>query len=148
MKKSNICTVTFSRKMGDQVIKIKIKKELEELLKDNTNVSGNYFSVGGDAVYFYALNTKVKAMYFKYKEIKNAHIAIDHFGEPLLVSELYNLSIIRTQGLSEGKEILIPGLIIEDDIKKWINELGNFLQFLYKNYIMKQTIKAEISIIY
>lgn len=146
--KKTVCEINFTREGGEQILYIKGDKGLENLFKTaTTETSGRYYDSEGDPLVYYTLNDRLSMYVQKYNGFitRGAQVAIKDYGTELMRSGYANMSVLRTKGLSSGISLKVEGLILEEEMKNWINDLSYFLKFLYKTFVEKAEVKVVIN---
>lgn len=146
--KKTICEISFTRVGGEQVLFLKGDKSLENLFKVATvETSERYFNSDGEKLKYYALSDKLSSYVLKYNShvTRGSQIVIKDYGTELIRSGYANMSILRTQGIADGISLKIDGLILEEEVKSWINDLTYFLKFVYKTFVEKAEVKVMIN---
>lgn len=147
MAKKEMASIQVYREDGEQYLEIKVPAELEKLFStDSTKESSKYLDEDGDNVSFYTLSSKLAKFSEKYNQVlvKGRKIALREYGTKLMKNGYANLSILRTEGISDGIKVAVEELILDDEVSMWITSLASFLKFLNANYLEERKIVANI----
>ena len=155
----DLVQMEFSRKNGKQILSIKAHKSVAELFtSDDTEISSKYILLNGKKVKYYTMTDRLRNYVEGYNRtaeyLSNGNrdmVALREFGTNLVAQsnggESYsNLSILRAVRLEEGVELVVDGLILDNEVEQWMSTLSRFVKFLYKNFIDEQSIKASLVI--
>lgn len=134
---SKILELNVKRVENKIKLYIKVAKEIEEIFKHPPIVESDNYNNNGE-----------KIKYYKYKEeqkllTNNENLLLNEFGSNFIINGKFNLSIIRSVGISSGITLDIKGLISEEMLINWSKTLKDFLVKIYKQYI--RVIEIEIS---
>lgn len=151
-KQVKVCQLRLIRNKGKQLLHLKTTKKLEDFFKTtDIKTSDNYLAGNGSKLKFYGAN---EAEVIKLKEIVSKFISstgyrqpvLDRYGVSLKIDGYTNLSLLRTVDAAKGVDIQLSDLCIDVDINEYARYLGEFIKFLYRNYIAKLDVRAEITI--
>ena len=78
--------------------------------------------------------------------LSDKRISLTDYGTDLFKNGFTNLSVLRTKGISEGITVDVEDLILDSEVKDWIQRLAYFLKFLYSNFVEKTEVKATINL--
>jgi hypothetical protein len=152
-EKKTICSLEFTRNDGDQFLTIKTVPEVEKLFKaEKKEKSEKYLDFEGNGLEFYSLSDKLQNYIDKYQSgndgyySRSRHVILHKYGTDLLTEGCYNLSVLRTVGLSDGIKVKVNDLVLDDNVQAWTKELAEFLKYLYHTFIEKTEIKATINL--
>lgn len=150
VKTQQACMMQFVRNPKKQYLYIKVAPELEKLLQNaEVETSARYFDIVGKGLQYYKLMPKVQKMQDAYNNSgyrRNNRVDMTIYGTTLYTDDgRINFSLLRTKGIAKGIKINLEDLILEDEVKGWMGELGYFLKFLYTNFVNKVDVKSTIS---
>lgn len=125
---------------------MKLHEDIEGLFKtDEKETSEKYLDPDGDGIKYYGLTDKLQDFTEKYCR-SYAYVYLAEYGTKLFKDGYLNASMLRTVGTSEGVEIVIDNLILDNEIQKWLTSLAEFIKFIYSNYIERTEVKATINL--
>jgi len=145
--KKTVCDINFSRVKGDQILSIKVSKEIADLFVNSNGVgtSDVYLDSAGAKLKFNKEDNKLEQYTEKFRnQSYSLNCVLNRYGTNLIVDGKYNFSVLRTIGIEDGVKVKVNDLILEDDVNNWVQGLGAFIKFLYKNYIDRVEVKATI----
>jgi len=143
------CEISFIRSKGNQILKIRVLPEIEALFKEESeNISKNYKDATGNGLDYYDLSPKLSKYVQQYNSrlLIGKRITLDRYGGDLILDGYYNYSILRTVKISEGIELNIAGLILDEEIEPYYRSLANLTKYIYQNFIEPREIKATMTI--
>lgn len=148
----NICLVTFNRTEGKQYLTIKVDPKIELFFKtDGTKESSTYKSKDGESLEFYTLTNDLRTMMQRYNRTLITHklVELTDYGAALITNERQvNVSCLRTVGISEGVTLSVEHLILDDQVKEWIDGFSLFVKYVFHNFIDSSEVKAVINLTY
>lgn len=146
--KKTIVSLTAEKDGMDFYLTIKADKKLENLFKtiseNQTSQSTKWLDNNNTGLQFYVKNDKMAEMLNK-TAIYSANC--DDFGSSLIKNGEYNFAVIRAKGISStgGIKMKATEIISYDELKNYIEKLGQFIKTIYQNNLTKTKIKAKIT---
>jgi len=146
----NVGVVEFARIKGKQVLYIKVDPEIEDLFRAETiQSSSTYVDENGKGLEYYDTKPDIAEIEEKFNSPmfgRSTRIQLGNYGTSFYRQGAINFSILRTVGISEGKNIVVDKIVIDNEVKQWMHDLAQFLKHLYINFIKKQSVRATINI--
>ena len=147
--KKTVCNIIFERKNGEQILSIKTVEEIEKLFTSDEVVRSEiYKDERGVGLEFYKFKSDVYKFLENYNKYKEFKVVLDSYGQAFMEERVVNLSLLRTKGISEGVKVKIDKLIVDNEVKAWIEELAKFIKYLYSNFVVRTVVKASINFVF
>lgn len=150
-KTIQVCKMALKRTEKSTYLVMSVIKDIEVLLKTSeTETSARYKNTKGEGLVFYQLEDKLRKIQDKFNTSSYRHdrrVDLTSYGTAFFTENGYlNFSLLRTVGVGTGIKVDLQDLILEEECKLWMSEMGYFLKFLYMNFVNKIEVKANISI--
>jgi hypothetical protein len=151
-KIKSICQMVFKREHGNQLLVIKVSKEVEALFKNKLiETSENYKDSKGNGLKFYKLSDKLSEFTDLFNRQNGNYTrttaTIQKYGTSLyLETGELNVSILRSVGISQGLTVAVKGLIVDTDVQRWLQDFAKYVKFLYVSFVDKSEVKASINL--
>jgi len=148
LDKINVVNLEFTRSKGIQKLYIEVVPKIEELFRtDDVKISRNYKNSKGEGLRYYSNKEEITKFIARFNEIESRNRAtVEYYGMNFYKNEYVNFSILRTVGISEGVEVIIDGLVLQQEFKIWLADFAQYIKFLYMNFVQKTATKATISL--
>ena len=148
MRRKTICEVDFVRENGQQLLTIKANKVLEKLFaSEEVKTSQIYKDEDGKGLTYYGLTPALKGYVKKYNDVAYRPVILENYGTDLQRDGRANLSILRTKGIANGIVVVVDGLILDNEVKDWVNSLAGYIKYLYANFVEKAEVKVSINMV-
>lgn len=146
-EKKQICEISFKRKEGDQYLFIKLDPKIVALFKTKSiRKSENYLDESGNGLKFYEPKPSHQQWVVDFQNQNRIGISnLDNYGTELVSEGQMNFSLLRTVGIEDGVSLRITSLITDVRFNNWVETLGSFIKFIYKNYIVDSEIRVTIT---
>ena len=157
MRKRNIVKFTLTRNKTETILKFWVAPEVEAVFKESAvnkygndyiEKSGAWFDENKEGLRFYKKEDELNN---KLSEIQNrvtGYPIINDFGKTLFDGRgCMNIALLRVVGVSEGKGVNIKtdSLIGYEELKRYVEMLGEWIKVFYRDYIKKSKITATIA---
>lgn len=151
MAKKVICTLSFVREEGHQHLKIKIDEALEKAFSSKEKrTSKIYLDKAGKGLAYYGEVPGLRDFVENFRKSASLDTPIsglDNYGTNMFNdSGLFNFSVVRTVGISQGITLKLDKIILDKDVERWIGQFARFLKFIYGNLVGKKEILATITL--
>lgn len=155
--KKTIVNLSAEKDGSNLFLKIKLDPKLELFFSNlsksdtgetQTQTSAKWLKPDETGLVFYLPTEKNKTILEKLKQNYSFNSTIDNFGSGLFSENSIgiNIAILRIVGTSASPvSFNVSDLVNYDELKTYIEKLGEITKEIYKNYIIKQKITARIT---
>jgi len=135
------------KKGKEIIVEIKVHPLIEELFKsDDIETSGRYFDENGEPLKFYSWDSYSEDFKEELNRVCNTtNTYMSAYGFEFARYGQFNVSILRTVGISKGITVRATGLISAELLDQWAIHLKKFVEELYK-LIQPLTIRTKLVI--
>lgn len=150
---TNAIVIKFHRVKNKQVLTLRLNKKVAEVFKNlsSTTLSNSWVDDNGQTLKYYKLNDEMVRLVDSYNCYcpSRYRVTLSDFGSSTYGIETNNFSILRCIDIQKGiKWQMTSRLLTDEEIKLAITHLGEFVKWVYLNYIQVITVKATVKFNY